>query len=64
MIDLPMNIVLLGSNMNKVGSMGRGRCSSSSLISTGAWIGALISKMTVQLATHLKQLGFSEYSDS
>jgi hypothetical protein len=46
MIDLPMNIVLLGSNMNKVGSMGRGRCSSSSLISTGAWIGASISKMT------------------
>jgi hypothetical protein len=37
------NMVLLGSNRNRVGSTGRGRCSSSSLISTGAWIGASVS---------------------
>jgi hypothetical protein len=45
MIDLSMNIVLLGSNRNRVGSMGRGRCSC--LISTGVWIGASVSEMTL-----------------
>jgi hypothetical protein len=40
MIDSPMSIVLLGSNKNRVGSTSWGRCSSSSLISTGALIGA------------------------
>jgi hypothetical protein len=47
MVDLPVNIVLLGSNRNRVGSTGRGRCSCSSLISTGAWIGASLSEMTL-----------------
>jgi hypothetical protein len=47
MVDLPMNIVLLGSNRNRVGPMGRGRYSCSSLISTRAWIGASVSKMTL-----------------
>jgi hypothetical protein len=40
MVDSPMRIVLLGSNRNRVGSMGRVKCSSSSLISMGAQIGA------------------------
>jgi hypothetical protein len=47
MVDLPMNVVLLGSNRNRVGSMSRGRCSSSSLISTGVWIGASTSIMSL-----------------
>jgi hypothetical protein len=34
MVDSPMGIVLLGSNRNIVGSMGRGRCSYSGLIGT------------------------------
>jgi hypothetical protein len=42
MVDFPTSIVLLGSNRNRVGSTGRGRCSSSSLISMGAQIGASI----------------------
>jgi hypothetical protein len=32
MIDSPTGIVLLGSNRNRVGSTGRGRCSCSGLI--------------------------------
>jgi hypothetical protein len=73
MVDLPVNIVLLGSNKNRTGSTCRGRCSYSSLISTGAWIGASVSEMTrvptsktppVQLATRLKHRGSSEHSDS
>jgi hypothetical protein len=46
MVDLPMNIVLLGSNRNRVGSTSRGRCSSSSLISAGARIGASVGVMS------------------
>jgi hypothetical protein len=42
MVDSTTSIVLLGSNRNKVGSTGRGRCSSSSLISAGAQIGASV----------------------
>jgi hypothetical protein len=34
MIDFPMGVVVLGSNRNRVGSMGRGRCSYSGLIGT------------------------------
>jgi hypothetical protein len=34
MIDSPMGVVLLGSNRNKVGSTGRGRCSYSRLTDT------------------------------
>jgi hypothetical protein len=47
MVELPVNIVLLGSNRNRVGSTSRGRCCCSSLISMGAWIGASVSKMTL-----------------
>jgi hypothetical protein len=36
MIDSPMGVVLLGNNRNRVGSMGRGRCSYSGLIDTSA----------------------------
>jgi hypothetical protein len=36
MIDSPMGLVLLGSNRNRVGSTGRGRCSYSGLIGTSA----------------------------
>jgi hypothetical protein len=42
MIDSPTGVVLLGSNRNKVGSTGRGRCSCSRLISMSARIGALV----------------------
>jgi hypothetical protein len=47
MVDLPANIVLLGSNRNLIGSMGRGRCSCSCLISKGAWIGASVGIMSL-----------------
>jgi hypothetical protein len=47
MIDSPTGIVLLGSNMNIVGSTGRGRCSYSRLIDTSAWIGASIGVMSL-----------------
>jgi hypothetical protein len=46
MVDSSMSIVLLGSNRNKVGSTSGGRCSSSSLIGTGAWIGASVGIVT------------------
>jgi hypothetical protein len=42
MIDSPTSVVLIDSNRNRVGSMGRGRCSCSGLISTSARIGALV----------------------
>jgi hypothetical protein len=47
MVDSPTSIVLLGSNRNRVGSTGRGRCSSSSLISMGALIGASVGIMSL-----------------
>jgi hypothetical protein len=47
MIDSPVGVVLLGSNMNRVGSTGRGRCSYSRLIDTSAWIGASIGIMSL-----------------
>jgi hypothetical protein len=49
MVDIPTSIVLLGNNRNRVGSTGRCRCSSSSssLISTGARIGASIGIMSL-----------------
>jgi hypothetical protein len=46
MIDSPTGVVLLGSNRNRVGSTGRGRCSYSRLIDTSAWIGASIGVMS------------------
>jgi hypothetical protein len=42
MIDSPMGIVLLGSNRNRVGSTGRGRCSYSGLIGMSARIRASV----------------------
>jgi hypothetical protein len=42
MVEPTMSIVLLGSNRNRVGSTGGGRCSSSSLIGTGAQIGVSV----------------------
>jgi hypothetical protein len=47
MIDSPTGVVLLDSNRNRVGSMGRGRCSYSRLIDTSAWIGASIGIMSL-----------------
>jgi hypothetical protein len=47
MIDSPMGIVLLGSNRNNVGSMGRGRCSCSGLISMSSRIGASVGVMSL-----------------
>jgi hypothetical protein len=47
MIDSPMGVVLLGSNRNRVGSAGRGRCSYSRLIDMSAWIGASIGIMSL-----------------
>jgi hypothetical protein len=47
MIDSPTGIVLLGSNRNRVGSTGRGRCSYSRLIDTSKWIGASIGVMSL-----------------
>jgi hypothetical protein len=47
MIDSPTGVVLFGSNRNRVGSMGRGRCSCSRLIDTSAWIGTSIGIMSL-----------------
>jgi hypothetical protein len=47
MIDSPTSIVLLGSNRNRVGSTGRGRCSYSRLTDTSAGIGASIGVMSL-----------------
>jgi hypothetical protein len=47
MIDSPTGVVLLGSNRNRVGSMGRDRCSCSGLISMSAWIGASVGVMSL-----------------
>jgi hypothetical protein len=47
MVDSPMSIVLLGSKRNRVVSTSGGRCSSSSLIGTGVWIGASVGIMTL-----------------
>jgi hypothetical protein len=47
MIDSPTGVVLLGSNRNRVGSTGRGRCSNRTLIDTSARIGASIGVMSL-----------------
>jgi hypothetical protein len=47
MVDSPMSIVLLDSNRNIVGSTRGGRYSSSSLIGTGARIGASVGVMSL-----------------
>jgi hypothetical protein len=46
MIDSPTSIVLLGSNKNKIGSTGRGRCRCSCLRRVGTWIGAMVGIVT------------------
>jgi hypothetical protein len=45
LIDSPTGVVLLGSNRNRVGSIGRGRHSYSRLINSSAWIGTSIDVM-------------------
>jgi hypothetical protein len=45
MIDSPTGVVLLGGIRNRVGSMGRGRCSYSRLTDMSAQIGASIGVM-------------------
>jgi hypothetical protein len=47
MIDSPTGVVLLGSNMNRVGSTGRGRYSYRRLIDMSARIGASIGVMSL-----------------
>jgi hypothetical protein len=47
MIDSPTGVVLLGSNRDRVGSTGRGRCSYSRLINMSARIGASIGVMSL-----------------
>jgi hypothetical protein len=47
MVDSPTSIVLLGGNWNRIGSIGRGRCSCSGLISTSARIGASVGIMSL-----------------
>jgi hypothetical protein len=45
LIDSPLGVVLFGSNRNRVGSIGKGRCSYSRLIDMSARIGASIAVM-------------------
>jgi hypothetical protein len=54
MIDSPIGVVLLGSNMNKISSMGRGKCSYSRLIDMSARIGASIGVMSLFTTEHLR----------
>jgi hypothetical protein len=61
MIDSPTAVVLLGSNRNRVGSTGRGRCSNSGLIGTSVRIGASVSIMslfTIVIAPMISLLWF------
>jgi hypothetical protein len=59
MIYSPTSVVLLGSNRNKVGSTGRGRCSYSRLTDTSARIGAsigVLSRFTTAIAPTISLL--------
>jgi hypothetical protein len=47
MVDSPIDVVLLGSNRNGVGSMGWGRCSYIGLIGTSVLIGASVGVMSL-----------------
>jgi hypothetical protein len=47
MIDSPTSVVLLGINRNRVGSIGRGRCSYNGLIDMSARIGTSIGVMVL-----------------
>jgi hypothetical protein len=64
MIDSPTGIVLLGSNRNRVGPMGRGRCSYSRLIDTSAWIGASIDVMSLFTTAIAPTVSFLRVLDS
>jgi hypothetical protein len=55
MIDSPCDIVLLGSNRNEVGSIGRGGCRCSWLISVSARVGASVGIMSL-LSTVVESL--------
>jgi hypothetical protein len=46
-VDLSVNIVLLGSNRNRVGSMGRGRCGCNWRVGVWVRVGASVSEMTL-----------------
>jgi hypothetical protein len=53
MIDSQTGVVLLGSNRNRVGSTGMGRCSCSRMTDTSEWTGAsihVISLFTIDIA--------------
>jgi hypothetical protein len=59
MIGSPTGVVLLSSNRNRVGSMGRGKCSYSRLIGMSARIGAsvgIISLFTTVIAPTISLL--------
>jgi hypothetical protein len=51
MIDSPTGVVLFGSNRNRIGSTGRGRCSYSRLTDMSAQIGASIGVMSLFTTT-------------
>jgi hypothetical protein len=72
-IDSLTGVVLLGSNRNRVGSMGRGKCSYSGLIGMSARIGASVGIIslfttvispTISLLRVLGSLGPPGHSDS
>jgi hypothetical protein len=46
MVDSPTCIVLLGSNRNRIGFMGRCQCRHNYLRRAGVWIGALVGIVT------------------
>jgi hypothetical protein len=64
MVDSPMSIILLGSNRNKVGSMGRGRCSYSGLVRTSAWIGASVGLMSLLPIVQAPTINLQQILDS
>jgi hypothetical protein len=64
MIDSPTGVVLLGSNRNRIGSMGRGRCCYSRLIDTSAWIGASIGVMSLFTTTIAPTVSLLQVSGS
>jgi hypothetical protein len=58
MIDSPMGIVLLGSNRNRVGSTGRGRCRYSGLICMSVQIGASVGEMSLFSTVVARMINF------
>jgi hypothetical protein len=57
MINSPTSIVLLGSNRNRVGSMGRDRCSCSRLIGASVGIMSLFTIVIAPTISSLRVLG-------